>query len=142
MQKKSETAVKELFEGTGDDYEELGLDKGLDLLSLADFVIRVNASRSVNINAAQREKVQIWFQTMYDLMCEDNDQRTDDGKPYLLVKQFREILQDYGHKITSEEANAIIRSCRPIKDPLNEFDEGMGRIFFGQYQSMLLDEGV
>ena len=140
--KKSEAEVKELFEGTGDDYEELGLEQGMDLLSLADFIVRINASRSVNIIAAQREKVQIWFLTMYDLMCEEDDQRTDDGKPYLLVRQFREILQDYGHRISSEEANAIIRSCRPIKDPLSEFDEGMGRIFFGQYQSMLLDEGV
>ena len=141
--KKSEAEVKELFDGTGDDYEELGLETGQDLLSFAQFIARINASRSVNISATQREKVEHWFLTMYELMCENDDQRTEeDGKPYLLVRQFREILQEYGHRISSEEANAIIRSCRPIKDPLNEFDEGMGRIFFGQYQSMLLDEGV
>ena len=139
---KSESEVHDLFDGTGDDYEEIGIAQGLDLLTLADFVIRINASRSVNINPSQRDQVPSWFQTMYEMMCEDDDQKTDNGSRYLLVRQFREILQDYGHRISSEEANAIIRSCRPIKDPLSEFDEGMGRIFFGQYQSMLLDEGV
>ena len=36
----------------------------------------------------------------------------------------------------------IIRECRPEINPDAKFDEGLRRIYFGNYQAMLIDEGV
>ena len=47
-----------------------------------------------------------------------------------------------GHKVQAEEADQIIRECKPLPDEDSRFDESIARIYFGQYLAMLVDESL
>ena len=77
--KKSEKEVNELFEGSGEEMEDLKIRKK-DLLSFGDFVDRVNASRCVNIESKERANVLNWFNGIYEVLVVNNDQCPDEGR--------------------------------------------------------------
>jgi Ca2+-binding EF-hand superfamily protein len=133
--KKSEDQVRRMFER-----KELKL---ADLLTKELFVRRVECFRRDNISDEKREMIPSWFSDMYSLMCEDDSQIDEStGQRYILTSQLRSVLTDYGNKISSEEADMIIRECHPKPDEDAPLDQALMRIYFGQYQAMLIDEGV
>lgn len=101
---KSEQKINNIFNGEGEEMEDLkssgGEIKKADLLDLKAFVIRVNATRNLNISSKQKDQVKVWFNTMYEYMVDDDDQVDEiNGRAerYLLVSQMRDVLTIYGN---------------------------------------------
>ena len=62
---------------------------------------------------------------------------------YLSIYSLKPILKYVpGHKVQAEEADQIIRECKPLPDEDSRFDESIARIYFGQYLAMLVDESL
>lgn len=133
--KKSEEQIRKMFER-----KELKL---ADLLSKELFILRVECFRRDNISDEKQKQIPDWFNSIYSLMCEDDSQIDEvNGQRYILASQMRSLLTEYGLKISGEEADMILRECHPKPDEDAPVDQGLMRIYFGQYQSMLIDEGV
>jgi hypothetical protein len=96
------------------------------------------------------------FDALYRGTCPQDDQKDFGGNRYILAKDLRLLVRttgDESERLTDEEADELIRECRPIfpkkVDPRTgeelEEEDGIavaslnGKIFFEQYRSMLLD---
>lgn len=63
----------------------------------------------------------------------------EDGELFIYARDLRRVLVTYSEKLTDEEADQLIRECRPAPKP-GAGDGGLERIYFPQYLAMLRDE--
>lgn len=97
-------------------------------------------SDTAEVNAQIKEA----FMSLINGTCDNPSSQIDpaSNQPFLLVKQLRQVLTTEAEKLSDEEADELIRECRPIpsKDFPNDIREAC--IFLDQYKSMLLDAGI
>jgi hypothetical protein len=60
-------------------------------------------------------------------------QKVHSQRPYISALEFRKIMTTEGEKLTEEEAEEMLRECKP---------DASGRIFYEGYRRMLIDQSL
>jgi Ca2+-binding EF-hand superfamily protein len=132
-------------------YDDLAISDGMHL---DGFFVALNRLRQKSNDEEGIDRIQDAFDALYEGTCLNDDQKNFAGQRYIYAADFRLLLTITGEdneRLTDEEANELLRECRPIYpqviNPITEQEEDdgiavavlRGKIFFEQYRAMLLD---
>ena len=135
-------------------YDQEAVADGLDEERFKRCLARLRTKSSTDDDQAAR--IRDAFDALYRGTCPNNDQKDFGGNRYIFAKDLRLLVRTTGderERLTDEEADELIRECRPQYpkkvDPYTGLDldeeDGIavaslnGKIFFDQYRSMLLN---
>ncbi len=102
---------------------------GISKKGFIDILNKLRSNRN-DSSALTIQMIQEAFDALYYGSCLDDKQRDAKGM-YINEADLRHALTSSGEVLTDEEADELLRECKPEN----------GRIYFDQYKTMLLDSG-
>jgi hypothetical protein len=81
--------------------------------------------------AYSKAEIRRAFEDIYSGTVTSEAQIDENGREYILDKDLRSVATTYGDVLTDEEADQMIKECKP---------DNLGRIFFSEYEAMLTDD--
>ncbi len=115
---------------------------GVDLLNAEQFLILLGEVRATMVDDELVAAIESAYSDLYHGILASKgsifvEQRDAMGRPFILAEDLRRVLISMGDKLSDEEADRLIKDCRPLTaHDANGMKQS--RIFFEQYRAMVL----